>query len=46
MEYGLRRLGKEKFWLWLLLAPTLIGLVFGTIGSLLATSALSFFDGI
>ena len=43
MEYGLRPMGKEKFWLWLLLAPTLIGLVFGTIGSLLATSTLSFF---
>ena len=44
MNYGLRLLGKEKIWLWLMLLPTLIGLVFGTVGSLLATLALSFFD--
>jgi multiple sugar transport system permease protein len=44
MEYGLKPLGREKLWLWLMLAPTLIGLVFGTIGSLLATLGLSFFD--
>jgi multiple sugar transport system permease protein len=44
MEYGLKPLGREKFWLWLMLAPTLIGLVFGTIGSLLATLGLSLFD--
>jgi len=44
MNYGLKPLGREKFWLWLMLLPTLIGLVFGTIGSLLATLGLSFFD--
>lgn len=44
MNYGLKPLGREKFWLWLMLAPTLIGLVFGTVGSLLATLGLSFFD--
>src|SRR5574342_864562 len=44
MEYGLRPLGREKLWLWGLLAPTLIGLTFGTIGSLLATLLLSFFS--
>jgi multiple sugar transport system permease protein len=44
MEYGLKPLGREKLWLWLMLAPTLIGLVFGTIGSLLATLGLSFFN--
>ena len=44
MEYGLKPLGREKFWLWLMLAPTIIGLVFGTIGSLLATLGLSLFD--
>lgn len=44
MEYGLKPMGREKLWLWLMLAPTIIGLVFGTIGSLLATLALSFFD--
>jgi len=44
MEYGLKPLGQEKTWLWALLLPTLIGLLFGTIGSLLATLLLSFFD--
>src|SRR5215510_1782483 len=44
MEYGLKPLGREKFWLWLMLAPTIIGLLFGTIGSLFATFALSFFN--
>jgi multiple sugar transport system permease protein len=43
MDYGLKPLGREKFWVWILLAPTLIGLLFGTIGSLLATSTLSLF---
>ncbi|MFN8380612.1 MAG: sugar ABC transporter permease [Anaerolineales bacterium] len=44
MDYGLKPLGREKFWLWLMLVPTIIGLVFGTIGSLLATLGLSFFN--
>lgn len=44
MEYGIRPLGREKLWLWLMMAPTIIGLVFGTIGSLLATLGLSLFD--
>lgn len=44
MEYGLKPLGREKFWLWTLLAPTFIGLVFGALGSVLATLALSFTD--
>lgn len=42
MEYGIKPLGREKFWLWLMLVPTLIGLVFGVFGSVLATLALSF----
>lgn len=42
MDYGLKPLGREKIWLWLMLTPTLIGLVFGAIGSILATLALSF----
>ncbi len=41
MDYGLKPLGREKAWLWAMLAPTLIGLVFGAIGSILATLALS-----
>jgi multiple sugar transport system permease protein len=44
MDYGLKPLGREKLWLWLMLAPTIIGLVFGTIGSLFATLGLSLFD--
>jgi multiple sugar transport system permease protein len=42
MEYGLKPLGREKFWLWALLTPTLIGLLFGALGSILATVLLSF----
>ncbi len=44
MEYGLKPLGREKLWLWVMLTPTLIGLVFGTVGSLLATLLISFFQ--
>ena len=44
MEYGLKPLGREKLWTWGLLIPTLIGLVFGAVGSLLATLILSLFD--
>lgn len=44
MNYGLKLVGREKIWLWVMLLPTLIGLVFGTVGSLLATLGLSFFD--
>jgi multiple sugar transport system permease protein len=42
MDYGLKPLGKERFWLLLLLAPTLIGLILGAFGSILATIVLSF----
>src|SRR5512139_122084 len=42
MDYGLKPLGREKFWLWAMLTPTLIGLVFGALGSVLATLVLSF----
>src|SRR5512144_3111866 len=42
MEFGLRPLGRERFWLWALLTPTVIGLVFGALGSVLATLLLSF----
>ncbi len=44
MQYGLKPLGREKLWLWVMLTPTLIGLAFGTIGSLLATLVLSFYE--
>src|SRR5512146_1905202 len=42
MEYGLKPLGREKFWLWALLTPTFIGLLFGAVGSVIATLVLSF----
>jgi multiple sugar transport system permease protein len=42
MEYGLKPLGREKFWLWALLTPTLVGLLFGALGSVIATLLLSF----
>ena len=42
MDYGLKPLGREKFWLWAMLTPTLIGLIFGALGSIVATIVLSF----
>lgn len=42
MEFGLKPLGRERWWLLILLAPTLIGLIFGVFGSILATVWLSF----
>ncbi len=42
MDYGLKPLGREKLWLGVMLGPTLIGLVFGALGSILATLVLSF----
>lgn len=44
MQAGLKPLGRERLWLWGLLTPTMFGLAFGTIGSLLATLLLSFFN--
>src|SRR4030042_7129276 len=44
MEYGLKPVGRERFLLLLLLAPTLIGLVLGAFGSILATIVLSFMN--
>jgi multiple sugar transport system permease protein len=42
VDYGLKPLGREKLWLGVMLGPTLIGLVFGALGSILATLVLSF----
>jgi multiple sugar transport system permease protein len=39
---GIKPLGKEKLWLGILLTPTVIGLVFGVLGSIVATIGLSF----
>ncbi len=42
MIAGIKPLGRERIWLWILLLPTLFGLVFSAFGSLAATIALSF----
>lgn len=42
MQAGLKPLGRERWWLLFLLAPTLIGLLFGTFGSVLGTLIVSF----
>ena len=41
---GIKPLGRERFWLGVLLAPTIFGLVFGAFGSVLATLLISFTD--
>ncbi len=41
MQAGLKPLGRERFWLWVLLGPTIIGLIFGALGSVVATIAIS-----
>jgi multiple sugar transport system permease protein len=42
MDSGLKPMGRERLILWLMLVPTLLGLAFGVLGSILATVALSF----
>jgi len=42
MQDGLKPMGREKLSLWLMLTPTLIGLLFGVFGSIVATMVLSF----
>jgi multiple sugar transport system permease protein len=42
MQFGIKPLGRERLWLWILLLPTVFGLIFSAFGSLLATIALSF----
>lgn len=41
---GLRPLGRERLWVLVLLAPTLLGLILGTFGAIFATLGLSVFD--
>lgn len=41
---SLQPLGREKWWVLALLAPTLVGLLLGTFGSIFATIGLSFTD--
>lgn len=38
---GIKPLGGERFWLGVLLAPTIIGLIFGALGSVVATLLIS-----
>jgi multiple sugar transport system permease protein len=44
MQVGLKPLGRERLWVLILLAPTLVGLIFGTFGSVLATLGISFLN--
>ena len=44
MQSGLKPLGRERWWVLLLLAPTLIGLLFGAFGSVAATVGISFLN--
>lgn len=39
---GIKPLGREKVWLGVLLVPTIIGLIFGVLGSIIATIGISF----
>jgi multiple sugar transport system permease protein len=43
MQSGIKPLGRERLWVVVLLMPTLVGLVFGAFGSVLATLGLSLF---
>lgn len=41
---GLRPMKGEKIWIWIFLAPTLFGLLFGTLGPVLGAIGISFTD--
>lgn len=43
MQSGLKPIGRERWWVLLLLAPTLLGLLFGVFGSVVATFGISLF---
>ena len=44
MQAGIKPLGRERWWVLILLAPTLVGLIFGAFGSVLATIGISFLN--
>lgn len=44
MQAGIKPLGRERLWVFVLLAPTLVGLIFGTFGSVVATLGISFLN--
>lgn len=41
---AIRLQGSERIWLWIFLAPTIFGLLFGTLGPVLAAVGISFTD--
>ncbi len=41
---GINPRGGQKVWVWILLAPTMVGLVVGAVGSIAATFGISFFS--
>jgi multiple sugar transport system permease protein len=44
MQAGIKPLGQERMWLAVLLAPTVVGLIFGALGSIVATIVMSLLD--
>lgn len=44
MSAGIEAKGRERIWVAVLLAPTIVGLAFGALGSIAATVGISFFD--
>jgi multiple sugar transport system permease protein len=44
MQSGIKPLGGERGWVLLLLAPTFVGLLFGALGSVLATALISLLE--
>lgn len=44
MVTGLKPLGRDRWWVLILLLPTLVGLLFGVFGSLFATLGISFLN--
>jgi multiple sugar transport system permease protein len=44
MQTGIKPLGRDRWWVLVLLLPTLVGLLFGVFGSLFATLGISFLD--
>ncbi|MFN8376746.1 MAG: sugar ABC transporter permease [Anaerolineae bacterium] len=44
MQSGLKPIGRENWWVFVLLLPTLVGLLFGVFGSLFATLGISLLE--
>ena len=41
-QSGLRLMRGERFWLWIFLLPTLVGLLLGSLGPVVAAVGISF----